>query len=136
MTIRKLVELDGEYGGWLEIDPVKLRRVALAFQQWLLTVDPNKDPFGFVRKDLPLVESALNGSMTLPFKEYRPHSWELGEGLLPKNYREASAPFYNTIRGALNNPPQVILKDGRYYAWADFEEPFQAEDEAPKKPDN
>lgn len=45
MTIRKLVELDGEYGGWLEVDPVKLKRVALAFKDWLLTVDPNNDPF-------------------------------------------------------------------------------------------
>ena len=135
MTMRKLVELDGEYGGWLEIDPVKLRRVALAFQQWLLAVDPNNDPHGFVLKDLPLVEKALEGSLTLPFRQSNPHNWEIREGLLDW-YLEIAAPFYNTIRGALNDPPQVIMKDGRYYAWADFEEPFQAEDEAPTKPDN
>jgi hypothetical protein len=63
MRIRKLVELDGEYGGWLEIDPAKLKRVATEFKTWLLTVDPGNDSFGFLQKDLPLVISALNADI-------------------------------------------------------------------------
>lgn len=125
MPIKKLVELDGEYGGWLEIDPVKLKRVAIEFKNWLMTVDSETDSFGFLKKDLPIVESALSGSMQLPFRGTEPHNWELREGLLPKNYRNISAPFYNTIRGALYEPPKVIMKDGRYFAWTEFEDPPQ-----------
>ena len=125
MPIRKLVELDGEYGGWLEVDPVKLKRVATAFKEWLLTLDPNDDTFGFLKKDLPLVEAALNGSMVLPFKGNEPHTWEWHEGLLLQEYKTACAPFYNTIRGALYAPPKVIMKDGKYFAWAEFEDPLE-----------
>lgn len=124
MPTKKLVELDGEYGGWLEIDPVKLKRVALEFRNWLMTVDPDDDPFGFLDKDLPIVEGVLNDSMQLP-KDLFPHSWEIREGLLPSAYTRISAPFYNTIRGALNAPPEVIKKDGRYFAWTEFEDPTQ-----------
>jgi hypothetical protein len=122
MPIRKLVELDGEYGGWLEIDPVKLKRVATEFKRWLMSIDPKNDPFGFLQKDLPIVESALNGTMELPYKGNVPHNWEMREGLLPKDYRKIRAPFYNTIRGALYEPPEVIMKDGEYYAWTEFED--------------
>jgi hypothetical protein len=128
MTIRRLVELDGEYGGWLEVDLVKLRRVATAFKTWLLTVDPDSDPFGFLKKDLPIVDAVLDGSIDLPYKNGHPHNWEVREGLLPSAYHDFSAPFYNTIRGALYEPPQVIMKDGRYYAWAEFEEPPEPSD--------
>lgn len=34
-----------------------------------------------------------------------------------------SAPFYNTIRGAHLEPPQIIEKDGKRFAWAEFEDP-------------
>jgi hypothetical protein len=122
MTIKKLVRLDDETWGWTEIDPVKLRRVASAFKEWLLTVDPQNDPFAFLRKDLPLVEASLNGTLKLPNHSY-PHQRELGEGWLPADYRRISAPFYNTIAGALMEPPKVIEKDGKRYAWAEFEEP-------------
>lgn len=126
MPVRKLVELDGEYGGWLEVDPVKLRRVTMSFKKWLLALDPNNDPFGFLQKDLPLVELALKGRMELPFKGSEPHTWEWHEGLLPQEYKKACAPFYNTIKGALYVPPEVIMKDGRYFAWAEFEDPPDA----------
>lgn len=122
MAIKKLVELDGEYGGWLEIDSVKLKRVATVFRDWLLTVDLSKDSFGFLEKDLPIVESALDGTMKLPFKGNIPHNWESREGLLPKDYCKIRAPFYNTIRGALYEPPEVIIKNGKYYAWTEFED--------------
>lgn len=122
MAIRKLVELDAETWGWSEVDPIKLMRVAAEFKAWLMTVQPQNDPFGFLKKDLPIVESALNGTMQLPYKEYRPHSRELGEGLLPREYTMISAPFYNTIRGAHLTPPEVIEKGGKRYAWAEFEE--------------
>lgn len=54
-----------------------------------------------------------------------PHNWEIREGLLPDRYHDFSAPFYNTIRGALYEPPEVIVKDGKYFAWAEFEDPTE-----------
>lgn len=84
---------------------------------------PNDDAFGFLQKDLPIVETALDGSMVLPYKGWRPHSWELREGMLSREYTKISAPFYNTIHGALCVPPEVIMKDGKYYAWTEFEDP-------------
>ncbi len=127
MPIRKLVELNGEYGGWLEIDPVKLKRVATEFKKWLMTVDPTNDPFGFLQKDLPIVDAALNGTLPLPYLRSGPHNWEIREGLLDDSYMEASALFYNTIRGSLDAPPEVIMKEGKYYAWTEFEDPSSKE---------
>jgi hypothetical protein len=139
MTIhitKRLVELTaGGYG--TEIDLVKLKRVAKEFKAWLLTVDSNNDPFGFLRKDLPLVDSALNGTMELPFRGTRPHNWEIREGELDW-YLAHSSEFYNTIRGSnlvVNEDKDgytigltIIEKDGKRYAWAEFELP---EDDAP-----
>ena len=121
--MRKFVRLDDESWGWCEIDPVKLRRVALDFQAWLSTVDPAHDQFGFLKQDLPLVQAALSGQMVLPYKGFEPHTRELGEGWLPREYTKVSAPFYNTIRGAHLQPPSVIEQDGKRYAWAEFEDP-------------
>ena len=121
--MRKLVQLDEDTWGWSEIDPIKLRRTALELKAWLSAVDPTQDPFGFLQYDLPLVEAALNGTMALPFKGSEPHTRELGEGWLPRNYTRISAPFYNTIRGAHLEPPAIVEVDGKRFAWADFEEP-------------
>jgi len=121
--MRKLVQLDDETWGWSEIDLAKLERVALDFKKWLLTVDPSDNSFGFLTQDLPLVEAALIGSMRLPYKGFEPHTRELGEGGLPREYTRISAPFYNTIRGVHLSPPEIIEKDGKRYAWAEFEEP-------------
>lgn len=95
-TFKKLVEIeDGYGGGGLEIDMVKLRRVAKAFKAWLLTLDPSNDPFGFRARNLLIVDSALNETLELPFKDSRPAAWEMSEGLLPAEYSEKSAVFYN-----------------------------------------
>jgi hypothetical protein len=120
--MRKLVQLDDETWGWSEVDPIKLRRVASEFKVWLLNVDPAQDKFSFLKQDLPLVEAALNGSIVLPYKGGRPHKRELGEGWLPRDYTQISAPFYNTIRGAHLQPPEIIERDGKRYAWVDFED--------------
>src|SRR5258706_441637 len=99
---------------------LKLKRVAIEFRTWLQTVDPDNDPFSFLKQDIPLVDAALNGTMTLPYKGWEPHMRELGEGLLPGEYTRISAPFYNTIRGA-NRSIETVTKDGKRYAWAEFE---------------
>lgn|SRR5690606_8454966 len=120
--MRKLVQLDKD-GYCMEIDPVRLDRVAQAFKAWLLTVNSQDDPFGFLKQDLPLVDAALQGVLPLPFKGMEPHQRELGEGWLPSAYTEISAPFYNTILGA-NRSIETVQKDGNRYAWADFEDPM------------
>ncbi len=121
MAMRKLVQLD-EDGYCMEIDAVKLKRVTEAFKAWLMTVDPKNDPFGFLKQDLPLVEAVLQGMLPLPFKGARPHSRALGEGWLPLEYANISALFYTTIRGT-DRSANTVLKDGKRYAWANFEEP-------------
>lgn len=127
MTISKLVEINGRYGGWLEIDPVKTKRVATEFKNWLLTLDANNDPFSFLKYDLPLVESALTKEMELPYKGNIPHTRDLGEGLLPREYIKFAAPFYNTITGTLYKPTAVIQKGDKFYALAEFEQPQNSE---------
>ena len=129
MSTRKLVQLDDETWGWSEIDMVKLKRVATEFRTWLLTVDSSKDPFGFLKQDLPLVDAALNETLPLPYKGWQPHMRELGEGLLPREYTKISAPFYNTILGAHLTPPQILEKNGKRYAWAEFEDPRDEADD-------
>lgn len=120
--IKKLIELDGRYGYPKEVDPVKVKRVASDFKVWLEKLNPGDDKFGFLRLDLPLVKAALNGTLSLPYRESNPHSWEIGEGMLDQHL-EVIAPFYNAIKGAtLSMPPEVIEKDGRYYVWCEFEE--------------
>lgn len=124
MPIKKLVELDGEYGGWLEIDPVKLKRVATEFKHWLETECPRTDEFNIYKQNTPIVDAALAGEMKLPYKGFCPHNWELREGLLSRAYTLNRADFYNTIRGSLDAPPDVIMKDGRYFAWTEWEDPI------------
>jgi len=123
MPIRKLIEINGKHGGWLEIDPAKTMRVAKDFKKWLSTINPENDPFGFLKYDLPLVDSALEKKLKLPYDGARPHARALGEGLLPREYTKISAPFYNTIFGDMYETPKVITIDNRYYAWVDFEDP-------------
>ena len=129
MSTRRLVRLDDD--GWcMEIDQVKLMRVAAEFLGWLKAIDPNDDPFGFLRQDLPLVQSALNGGLPLPYKGWEPHMRELGEGLLPREYTRISAPFYNTIRGA-ERSIETVTRDGKRYAWAEFEDPLESDRSVP-----
>jgi hypothetical protein len=129
MTIRKLVALDGPYGYPKEVDPKKVLNSARKFKAWLLALSPDDDEFGFLQKDLPIAESVIDGSVSLPYKGWKPHNWESREGLLPREYTKIAAPFYNAIRSAAlcmpansDKPPEVIQKDGKYYAWCEFEE--------------
>lgn len=120
MPIKKLVELNGEFGGWLEIDPVKLQRVATEFRNWLLTINLQNDRQRLLDKDLPIVEAAIAGTLKLPYYAH-PHRREIGEGELDWCL-DKIAPFYNTISGSLYSPPEVIMKDGRYFAWTEWED--------------
>lgn len=121
---RKLVRINDETLYFTEIDEVELKRVATIFEKWLLKIDPEHDPFQFLKKDLPLVKAALDGTLRIPYSATDPHAWEIREGTIPSEYIEISSPFYNTIRGEHMVPPEIIEQDGHRYAWAYFEEPF------------
>lgn len=120
---RKLVQLNDETWYFTEIDGLKMRRVAKIFKDWLLKIDPQNDPFQFLKKDLPLVEAALDGTLIVPYSATDPHAWEIREGIISSEYIAVSSPFYNTIRGEHMVPPEIIEKDGHRYAWTYFEEP-------------
>ncbi len=118
----KLVRLDDETLGFTEIDKIKLKRVAAAFRDWLLGTDLNKDPFNYLKCDLPLVDVALNGNMKFPYKGPLPHVWEIGEGSIPREYISMAAPFYNTIHGEHCVHSEIVERDGKRCAWMYFEE--------------
>ncbi|CAN5645587.1 hypothetical protein BH09PSE5_BH09PSE5_45590 [soil metagenome] len=128
MVTRRLVQLADDTWGWSEIDKIGLKRVATDFKTWLMGIEPCNDPLGFLKQDLPLVDAALTEELPLPYKGWEPHMRELGEGLLPIEYTRVAAPFYNTIRGAHLTPPQIVVKGGKRYAWAEFEEPVDVRD--------
>lgn len=137
---KRLVELTA--GGYsTEIDLVKIKRVAKEFKAWLQNVETNNDPHGFLTLDLPIVEAALEGTLTLPFHDKpRRGDWYYREGYKeePREFKDAAYPFYNTICGGnlvVNEDKDgyvtgitIIEKDGKRYAWAEFELP---EDETP-----
>lgn len=115
--------LDEQTGRFVEVDQIKLRRVAKVFHEWLMKVDPKNDPFNYLQEDLPLVQAALDGTLKLPYKGDDPHNWEVRERLIPREYISVSSPFYNTIRAEHSAPPETIEREGKRYAWMNFEEP-------------
>ncbi len=121
--MRKLVLLDDETWGFTEIDQIRLRRATKKLHAWLKDINPENDPFKYLKYDLPLVQAVLAGTMKFPYRGFDPHSWEIGEGTIPREYINVSSPFYNTIRGEHYVPPEIIEHDGKRYAWAIFEDP-------------
>ena len=85
--MKKLVELDPVSMTTLEFDLKKIKRSAEALKHYLLQLDPTQDRYWMKELILPIVEQALQGTMTLPFDGNKePLRYESVEGLLPNEY--------------------------------------------------
>ena len=121
--MRKLVELDPVSKRFMEVDTKCLKRVALALKEYILAAPPEEEERLRYRSEiLPIVEAALNGTLELPYRGYRPYVWESGEGLLPRTFFSHYADFFVPAAGSHIDVPKIVVQDGKEYAWMEFED--------------
>lgn len=121
--MRRLVELDPVSKRFMEVDTKRVKREALALKEYILAAPAEEEEqFRYRSEILPIVEAALNGTLELPYRGYWPYQWEGGEGLLPRNYSRLEANFYIPVMGSHLDAPKIIVKDGKEYAWMEFED--------------
>lgn len=122
---RRLVELDPQTRYTKELDLKRLQREARDLQAFLLALKPEDDKLGLRKRILPFCESALDGRLTRPL-----HPSEkplnimriLDNGdTLPQGFEELYARFFNTALGARADVENKIAKDGKLWAWMEFE---------------
>jgi len=97
-------------------------RVASNMLSWLLVLDTRDDHFGFLDKDLAIVQVVLDGSTPPRYKERQPNSLQCLKENCLKSTSIAHFRSTNTIRGVHSVPPRVVWKDGKRCAWAIFED--------------
>jgi hypothetical protein len=122
--MKRLVEIDPKTGITKEFDHKVIRLSAQALKDYLLNLKAEDDKYDLRGKVLPIVEDALTGNLRLPL-DRRPLEYELTEGLLPGEYSRTSARFwvYAMGMGGLGSELiQRIDKDGKAYAWMEFED--------------
>jgi hypothetical protein len=124
--MKKLVELDPNTLTTKEFDCVKIARSATELRAYLLQLSPADDQFHIKDQVLPIVERALEGTLNLPFEvQQKPLRYESTEGLLPREYNKLAAPFFVAIYGMSGlgtDALQPIHKDGKIFAWMEFED--------------
>ena len=121
--MRKLVELDPISKGFLEVDEKRLQREAQALKEYILSAPVEEEQQLRYRTEiLPIAEAALKGTLELPYRGYIPYVWESGEGLLPPRYRSLEASFLVTATGDHREIPEIVVQDGKEYAWMEFED--------------
>lgn len=125
--MKKLVELDPVAMTTKEFDETKIKRSAQALKDYLLKIASDDDVLHMKELVLPIVEQAISGTMNLPFdSRKKPLRYESGEGLLPTEYSKLAAPFFVAISGMSGLGSDLIdpiRKDGKIYAWMEFEDP-------------
>jgi hypothetical protein len=109
--IRRLVKLNSETGDFLEIDPLLLRREALAVKHYLeQDFDRSSDKYQVYEQVMPLIKGALDGTHPLP---YAYSEWPLKhvaiEGLLPRSFTKVFAGFKLAASGAHLDEPQIEI---------------------------
>ena len=122
---RRLVELNAFFYS-KEVDRKRLLREARDLRDYLLKLDPKDDQHDLRRRVLPFCEEALKGTLQLPVNvRQQPvdttRILDIG-GLLPDGFEELYARFFNTATGARAEVAQRFEKDGKTWAWMDFED--------------
>lgn len=121
--MRKLVELDPVSKRFMEVDTKRLKREAKILKEYILSAPAEEERQLRYRSEiLPIVEAALNGTLELPYRGYMPYVWEGGEGLLPPHYRKLEANFLVVAKGSHIRVPEIVMQDGKEYAWMEFED--------------
>ncbi len=136
--MRKLVLLDED--GWLtEVDPKALRREALELKEYIDNAPLiEEQQFHYKTKLLPLVNSALDGFLKIPYKDEPYNIRLIIDGLeldLPLGIQDLYFRFLTRIKGAPPAyPPNTLVgEDGRFvpdktdangkrYRWVEFED--------------
>lgn len=122
--MKRLVEIDPNTGITKEFDQKAIRRSAQALKEYLLNLKTEDDEYNLREKVLPILEDALTGNLKFPL-DRQPLQFELTEGLLPREYSRTSARFWvyaMGIGGLGSELIQPIHKDGKAYAWMEFED--------------
>jgi hypothetical protein len=121
--MRRLVEIDPDTFYAREVDAVRLKREGRELREYILNIPVGKDVFNYRQKVLPIVEAALNDTLKLPFSASdEPLSYEIREALLPEDYAELHAAFFNTAVGEDADTDNTTERDGKLFAYMDFEE--------------
>ena len=124
--MKKLVELDPISMATKEFDLIKIKRSARSLKEYLMQLGHEGDVYRIRERVLPIVEQAITGTLVLPFDNRKqPLLYEYTEGLLPREYSRFAAPFFVSIAGLSglgSSLLEPIHKDGKIYAWMEFEE--------------
>lgn len=136
--MRKLILLDKD-GSLTEVDPKALHREALELKAYIDSTTPEEArQFGYKTKLLPLVDSALNGTLKIPYKGEPYNIRLIMEGLEPELPSEARRRYVAFLLRIQGDPPPYPLgwpigEDGRFvpdltdangnrYRWIEFED--------------
>ncbi|WP_148044737.1 hypothetical protein [Stagnimonas aquatica] len=124
--MKRLVELDLNTRYALEVDGLRLIREARDLQEYLVALKPSRVAELLRSKVLPFTSAALRGSLKVPLE---PHANPIhvtrfedmyGEPL-PPGFEHLYACFFNTAVGARADVEHKIERDGRLWAWMEFE---------------
>lgn len=123
---RRLVEIDSRSFRSKEVDLMRLKREALELKDYLLRLQPEVDTIGLRGLVMPICETALAGTLALPLDPHQKpvlttRVEDMG-GKIPKGFEELYARFINTATGSRAEIETPIHKDGKVWAWMEFEE--------------
>ena len=121
---KKLVKLD-KNGYFTEVDPIALRRSALALKEYIeREIRPEDDEYDIWGQALPLCEGVLNGTLPLPLVFHDlPLKYPSREGLLPEGFNKPWAYFCVDATGGAERVSEPVIIDGERYCETEFEEP-------------
>ena len=128
---KKLVRYDTWH--FSEVDPVSLRRVALALREQIYAkVKKENDIYKFYSSTMPLLDAAIRGEISESLDEDESHFisrnyyHDKSEGILPPEYdwefNTAVAEFSVTAEALSLEDFHEIVVDGIIYGWVDREE--------------
>jgi hypothetical protein len=124
--MKRLVELNPKTYYSLEVDQARLLREARDLQQFLMQLPPGRINDMLRRKVLPFTSAALKGALKVPldpgegpidFTRFE----DLHEESPPSGFEHVYACFFNTAIGARSDVENKVTKDGKLWAWMDFE---------------
>lgn len=121
---KKLVKLD-QYGSFTEIDPIEVRRTALALRAYIENqLSPADDEYGIREQALPLCLGVLEGTLGLPLDFYQlPLKYPHHEGLLPEAFSKCWSLFCIAVTGIAERLSEPVEIEGEKYCERIFEEP-------------
>lgn len=121
---KKLVKLD-KNGYFTEVDPIALRRSALALKEYIeREIRPEDDEYDIWGQALPLCEGVLNGTLPLPLDgDKEPLKYPFHEGMLPEGFSRPWSNFCIEVTGIAARLSEPVVIDGERYCERAFEEP-------------